>query len=455
MENSCRDKILKYFEILSGINYSGITKLQKSIFLALFLISIFSFFISMHDIFQYGGVDLRNKVVGSRAFWQGINPYRIEWSPPTDDWLLDPARRYPGPSRATVTPLVLAFYGILAWLPYKIQRIGWALLEWASMLASIFILNKTIRFPRSKYIFLCISVLFFVSSYFWRLHIERGQYYIFLTLFLSIGIYLDLMHKGTKFAGIPFGLAAMFRPTYCLLLPFFFIFKKYRTVTVMLMTVTLCFILTSAIDGILPWFTYVDNVKKIEEALINKNILIQQYGPLNETSAMAEGVNVLSVMNSKTYNETFVGILIMLKDRLGIDIPFNWSFSNKIVSIIIIISSIIFGYFYSKQNIGNRFVLLFSLVMIINLDFFVPERYSYADVLFLPVICLIISYVTFSVLPLCTLLLIILAFTCNQFIGTLDGAPGSLLRYVLFIGSLNVILIWSMMKKIIFNKKKL
>ena len=445
---------MKFFQTLTGIDFDKITRLQRAILFGLLLISVFNFFMSMNDSFQYGGVDLRNKVVGSRYFWQGINPYSIVLNPPTDDRLLDPIRRYPGPSRATVAPLVLAFYGILAWLPYKVQRIAWALFEWMAMFASIFLLNKTIRSHKSKFIFLCISLLFFVSGYFWRLHVERGQYYIFLTLILSIGIYLDLKYAGTKFAGIPFGLAAMFRLTYSMLFIFFILFKKYRTVLVMLITAILCFIFTSSLIGVESWRTYADNVREIESVLINKNTLNQQYGPMKKASDTVEGVNIRAMMDGKNLNETFIGTLIILRDKFNINFPLDWHYTNIFLTIIVILSSIILTYYFDKQKLGGRLILLFSLVMIINLDFFVPERYSYVDVLFLPLIALIIPYCTYYYgLSLFTVIFLI-AFAGNQFIFGFEGAKGNLLRYLLFMGSLNILCLSIMLKRTQLKHKK-
>jgi hypothetical protein len=93
--------------------------------------------------------------------------------------------------------------------------------------------------------------------------------------------------------------------------------------------------------------------------------------------------------------------------------------------------------------------------MVMNLDFFVPERYSYVDVLFLPLIALIIPYCTYKYsLSLFTDLFLI-AFAGNQFIFGLEDARGNLLRYVLFIGSLNILCLSILLKRIQVKHKRL
>ena len=161
------------------------TRIQKIILISLLILSLHSFVVSLGDTKQYAGVDLRNKVVGARYLLAGLDPYAIEWNPPSE-WFLDPRRSYPGPSRTTVTPLVLMAYCPLAWLPYPTQRIIWALIEWFTMILCILVLMRIAPRGMARFIFLVFALLFFVSGYFWRLHVERGQYYIFLTFIIII-----------------------------------------------------------------------------------------------------------------------------------------------------------------------------------------------------------------------------------------------------------------------------
>jgi hypothetical protein len=60
---------------------------------------------SLDDLVRYGGVDLRNRVVGARALLLSIDPYNVEWRPGTPIELADTHQRYPGVTRVTAAPL--------------------------------------------------------------------------------------------------------------------------------------------------------------------------------------------------------------------------------------------------------------------------------------------------------------------------------------------------------------
>ena len=206
-------------------------RLQTIILISLLVTSLLSFVVSLRDTEQYAGVDLRNKVVGARYLLAGLDPYAIEWSPPSA-WFVDPLRRYPGLSRTTVTPLVLMVYCPLAWLPYHTQRILWAVIEWLAMILSILVLMRIVPAGLARFVFLVFALLFFVSGFFWRLHVEKGQFYIFLTGILSLAIYFDIKQKST-IAGILLGLLIILRPTFLIMLPLLFFLRRWRMAGVM------------------------------------------------------------------------------------------------------------------------------------------------------------------------------------------------------------------------------
>ena len=115
--------------------------LCRLILLAGFLNAAPAFLTSLKDSLEYSGVDLRCKVVAARAMLAGLDPYAYEWKPGMSGRLLDPMRRHPGPSRATYPPTLLLMYAPLAELPYRTQRITWALLEWTALAASLGVLR--------------------------------------------------------------------------------------------------------------------------------------------------------------------------------------------------------------------------------------------------------------------------------------------------------------------------
>lgn len=445
------NKLLIIINKLFYIDLSRISKTEKAIFITLLFLSLFSFLISMGDVIKYGGVDLRNKVVGAREFWIGIDPYKSQSKPPTNDWLLDPARRYPGPSNATVTPPVLMFYGVIAWLPYSIQRWIWAILEWFAMLASILLLARTIGSHKIRYVFLTSSMLFFLSGYFWRLHVERGQYYIFLTFLLSLAIYLELHLNRLKSSALVFGLLAAMRPTFFLAIPLFLIFKKYKKSYFMLATFIICIGVTILICGIKPWVSYFKNVEKKEAVIIDHNFQDRYYGARHPVPDEAEGIKTTIAMPGHACNETFIGVC---KDNPKFDkliSSFNLSIINKLMCLVTIIIGFVLAYLSSKNHYGNRFSLIFIITLIISIDYFVPERYPYVDVLFLPIWGLIVPVMFYHAVSVWFYITILLSFALNQGLWFFSGAAGVLARSLLFMGSVILLILCLIIRKTIYR----
>jgi len=406
------------------------------------------------DSCRYGGVDLRDKVVAARAFWAGLDPYQDEWAPPASERLLDPYRRYPGPSRATITPVALLGYGSLSWLPFKIQRWLWFLLQWAAMVASVIILLRTIPSQQARFVFLCCALLFFISGFFWRLHLERGQIYIFLTLFLSLGIYLEMFPNVTKYSGIPWGIMVSLRPTYVLLLPIYFIFKKYKSVKMMTITATILFLTTILLGGIKPWISWSNNVKNIELSLADPDFLVHNYGPAYSVSPQAEGIDFHNLLAAETYNETFVGLTSLLYHKLGKRFPLILLAVSKLLAALFIMFTIIIAYINRNRNIDNISNLLITLVMVTSIDYFLPIRFSYADVLFLPILALIVPFLTSNYTYRYFLIVLLLAFGIGHPLVPIHGYLGALMaliRSMLFMMVLNLIVILMTFGKIQLN----
>ena len=148
---------------------------------------------TFHDVHDSGGTDLRVRVVGARALLRGINPYTIEDTVDLDPALRDPDRE--ALSRCTYHPTLLFFYAPLSLLPYPMQRAIWALLEWVAFFVSVGLLSACVPSRPARFWFCVAAIGLFGSSWFWRLHVERGQYYIFVVLFISLGMWLLLRTK--------------------------------------------------------------------------------------------------------------------------------------------------------------------------------------------------------------------------------------------------------------------
>ena len=87
------------------------------------------------------------------------------------------------------------------------------------------------RFSGRWMILAALALLGFAGSYPWRLHVERGQYHIFVTLALAAAAYACTRDRRDRWVlGILIGLAMSVRPTVAIALAVLLLARAYRTV---------------------------------------------------------------------------------------------------------------------------------------------------------------------------------------------------------------------------------
>ena len=272
------------------------TRIQKILLISLLILSLHSFVVSLGDAKQYAGVDLRNKVVGARYLLAGLDPYAIKWNLPSE-WFLDPHQKYPGLSRTTATPLVLMAYCPLAWLPYPTQRIIWVWIEWFTMILCIVVLMRIAPMGMARFIFLVFALLFFASGYFWRLHVESGQYYILLTFILSLAVVLDMKQKSV-IAIILLGLLSILRPTFLIIIPLLLCMRRWKASGIMALASLAIFALSLIASNIHVWDGYVKNVYLIERFFAGQQYSEAKFEVHNITPESAEGIKSYNMLSA-------------------------------------------------------------------------------------------------------------------------------------------------------------
>ena len=225
--------------------------------------------VSVDDVRTYPGEDLRPKVLGARALLRGLDPYTYEAGPGTPEELQDYTRTYAKLTRVTYAPTLLALYAPLAPLPYGAQRVFWAVAEWAALLASLLLLLRTLRGPRARLLYFCAACVLFAASAFWRLHVERGQYYVFLLLLVSAALVLLLHERPREWpAGLLLGAAVALRPTLAVLVPMLFVLRLRRTALSACAAAAVAVLLTLPLAGIDGWLSYQGSVRLLERAML-------------------------------------------------------------------------------------------------------------------------------------------------------------------------------------------
>lgn len=435
--------------IFLGGSLGQCSRLQKIILISLLATSLLSFVVSLRDIKQYGGNDLRNKVVGARYLLAGLDPYAIEWSPPKE-WFVDPLRRYPGVSRTTVTPLVLMVYCPFAWLPYSTQRMIWFFIEWLTIILCILVLMNIVRVGMSRFVFLVFALFFFVSGYFWRSHVETGQFYIFLTFILSLAIFFDMKQK-SFISAILLGLLAIFRPTFFIIVPLLLLLRGWKIAGTMVLASVAIFTLSLIGSNIQIWDSYVKNIFLIQRVVIDKEYSKTKFGLGNKVSgSVFEGANFSDALpNTGVPISSLVVIKQIAKVVPNIS-PAIILQLNKFAGAAVIIYCFIVSFLIRKYSFNKKFIWIFIVAAILNLDYFTPLRLQYVDIMFLPVIALAAPLIISPFVSIYFPIVVTSAFLLghNRTLTLFGFSINNVLRSFLFMTALNTLIICCVYKKI-------
>lgn len=361
---------------------------------------------SWNDVREYGGTDLRVRITGARALMRGINPYTIEDTPDLDPALRDPDQH--GLSRCTYPPTLLLFYSPMCSMPYPSLRSVWALLEWCAFVSSIFLLAACVRSGPPRFWFIITAAGVFGSSAFWRLHVERGQYYVFVVLLISAGMFLLLNTRYSLIAGLFWGAAICLRPTtVLLLLPWLACFRQKFVAGAVLFSMLA---VSSATIAGKPgyWLDFLRLTGSWELLLLENQT--DEATPVSSSDQNIQGQSVLrptdgyqpAVLEGHAANLTFSSLSRSVQSTLDIRIsPVVVSGTGKFIWMTVIVTIWLLKAQRShtdQSSTGISFPgttitenrLLTGICLALVTDYFLPIRVEYADVMFLLPLALII-----------------------------------------------------------------
>lgn len=207
---------------------------------------------------EYGGVDLRNRVVGARVMLEGLDPYRFKWSQDYPDTLLDPIDNPDNEvSRVTVPPTLLILHMPLAGLPYRFQRTAWLYLQWLLLLASLLLFSRCARSGNQALAIWAVGLLLSATSI-WRFHVERGQVYILYVFLIALSLWMS--RRPWRYAaltgGLALGLAASLRPTLALMAIPLLVFRKWKLSAGLAAGLAFSVLLSALLFGAAAWRDY-------------------------------------------------------------------------------------------------------------------------------------------------------------------------------------------------------
>jgi hypothetical protein len=390
--------------------------------------------VSAGDMLRYAGFDLRPKVVGARALLLGLDPYlpeTLRWTAETPPALTDPETVFyagTGLSRVTYPPSLLLIYLPFANLPYPFQRALWWSLEWAAMLGAVAALAASIHDARARLAFLAAAAVFFCGGWFWRWHAERGQYYVFLVLLVGLDLMaLRALGRRPAWLGAPIGVAVAFRPTLVVMLPLLWLMRERRAALVGAAAAAAVLAASLRFAGPAEWRHYFSNAATMAEQVagVGQSFLSVILPAPEGASYSIEGYDFRHAQElpaPHAINLTVCGLLRR---------PSCLPISRALAALVPLAAA--GAVLWLRAARANRDLLLLLLVGVpVLLDYAVPMRWSYADVVFLPMLAILVPAVLASRAPLGAGLLAAGLLSC---LPVLESALTSVLRQALFLGA--------------------
>ncbi len=403
-------------------NQKVFNKILNIILVFAIILATLGFFRDLYNSVKFGGVDLRNRIVGTRLLDRGLDPYFYKWTPGEDEKLLDPSDDPKLPfNRVTIPPSVLVLHKPFINLPYFAQRIIWFGLQWSAFLSSCLLLiknnHKNINSKLNIKAFWIIALAFVSAHSFWKLHIYVGQMYVYYVFLLSLAYFI--LQGKMKFkeiiAGILIGFTISLRPPIIVLILPMIIFRKFKLMAATIFGFCLSALAFFVLAGQKAWVSYFSSMSAIGKisASVGTNISNANQLPNFVIPTTVEGINLKYEEILPSANTSMQQVLKSL-----LDFTVGGNILIFICGVILLIYSIAaFSKYQSKiyKNNWDVFFLVATLMVLIG-DFWIPApRYPYNDIQFLIPLFLVIKNMNlYSYKALAYIILIILGLSISS-----------------------------------------
>ncbi|MDO8584877.1 MAG: glycosyltransferase 87 family protein [bacterium] len=377
---------------------------------AAILVAVAGFVADFKNTAFYGGVDLRNRVTAARVAQElKQDPYFYKWSPKESDRYLDPSDNTAIPvARVTVPPTVLLFQNLISALPYGTQRWIWFAFQWAALIASLALLAQYVYrvseescAKRNRLLVITLGLLFISGSSFWRLHVERGQIYVWYVSLFSAALYLYSRAEEKSSAlqappltkeeyewlplaasGLILGYLISLRPPFIFAIIPFLLYKKFKFVSFVAAGALTSVLITGLFFPFALWKSY-------EQSATFQGAM-RTDAATNFTSVgvdVAEGMNIHEFLSVPGEDSSLQRII---RGATG-----QWVGSATLALLLVITTALLafFMYrFHPSLSVGTNDLFLAGIAFTMLAELFIPApRWPYADVIWLIPLALLVQ----------------------------------------------------------------
>ncbi len=324
----------------------------------------------VRSTFDYGGVDLRSRVVGARLMLEDLDPYYFRWNESYADTLLDPIdNRENEVSRVTVPPTVLMLHAPLAGLPYSTQRTAWLFVQWLLLLASVFLFSRCGESAEEAKAVWIIG-LFFAATPIWRFHVERGQIYVLFVFLVALSFWLSRRSWGYAplLAGLALGALVSMRPTFAAMcLPMLF-FRSWKLLAGLAVGLLVLLLLSAAIFGIPVWKSYAKAMRLHEGA----SLLRTQTDRFDYDYGRVEGME--NLQEFMAFPDINTSVQSLLYRAFGVELR---SGALALMLGAVLLLSAAYFLLSRGREVPLRVVLLAGSVLVLLCEYLIPGRKAY------------------------------------------------------------------------------
>ncbi len=350
---------------------------------------------TVRDLETYPGIDLRVKVVSSRLLARGMNPYY-------DFRHVSQPAHLQLPSDDTYSPVLLLMYEPLSESNWRMQRAVYFLVDWSAILLCSLVLSRVFPKGASRTALWIAFVLLFIAAFGFRLHLERGQYYVELALLTALASASLLRRQNQWFHAWPLALLVLLRPTYAICLVVLLFLRRVRYAVYAAGIGLLLFAATLPLVGVGDWGKYLAAVHADERATLDA-----VYGMTPESAAALDGQTMDGIDFSRSLagpaafvDCTLVGlargsvspVLTRLVHRIApTENRFERLNTGCLLSMLIFNLTVLYGFWRSRAQ--GPVPIAFAFLAPLNLELFAPQHFGYCDVLLLAPLLLMLASV--------------------------------------------------------------